>query len=76
MAKFLVVHPVGKDLTLEAATPIAKAIKASLPRMPIGSGPVIPERRAISTASGMQKIRPRSATSFQKQSRAFRQQTS
>lgn len=30
MPKFLVVHPVGKDLTLEAATPIAKAIKASL----------------------------------------------
>ncbi|NPU85898.1 MAG: DUF4242 domain-containing protein [Syntrophaceae bacterium] len=30
MAKFLVVHPVGKDLTLEAVTPVAKAIKASL----------------------------------------------
>jgi hypothetical protein len=29
MAKFLVVHPVGKDLTLEAAAPIAKAIKAN-----------------------------------------------
>lgn len=29
MAKFLIVHPVGKELTLEAATPIAKAIKAS-----------------------------------------------
>lgn len=28
MAKFLVIHPVGKDLTLEAATPIAQAIKA------------------------------------------------
>lgn len=30
MSKFLVVHPVGKDLTLEAATPIAKAIKANV----------------------------------------------
>lgn len=30
MPKFLVVHPVGKDLTLEAATPIAKAIKANV----------------------------------------------
>ena len=30
MAKFLVVHPVGKELTLEAGTPIAKAIKANL----------------------------------------------
>jgi hypothetical protein len=29
MAKFLVVHPVGKTLTVEAATPIAKAIKAN-----------------------------------------------
>lgn len=29
MAKFLVVHPVGKELTLEAATPIAKAAKAN-----------------------------------------------
>jgi aspartokinase-like uncharacterized kinase len=30
MAKFLVVHPVGKSLTLEAAAPIAKAIKANV----------------------------------------------
>ena len=30
MAKFLVVHPVGKELTLEAATPVAKAIKANV----------------------------------------------
>ncbi|NIO18963.1 DUF4242 domain-containing protein [bacterium] len=30
MAKFLAVHPVGKDLTLEAGTPIGKAVKASL----------------------------------------------
>jgi aspartokinase-like uncharacterized kinase len=30
MAKFLVVHPVGKELTLEVAVPIAKAIKANL----------------------------------------------
>ena len=30
MAKFLVVHPVGKELTLEIAAPIAKAIKANL----------------------------------------------
>lgn len=29
MAKFLVIHPVGKTLTAEAATPIAKAIKAN-----------------------------------------------
>jgi hypothetical protein len=29
MAKFMVVHPIGKDLTLEAATPVAKAIKAN-----------------------------------------------
>lgn len=29
MAKFLVVHPVGKDLTLEAATPVGKAAKAN-----------------------------------------------
>ena len=29
MAKFLVVHPVGKDLTVEAATPFAKAVKAN-----------------------------------------------
>jgi hypothetical protein len=30
MAKFLVIHPVGKELTLEVAAPIAKAIKANL----------------------------------------------
>ena len=30
MAKFLVVHPVGKELTVEAATPVAKAIKANV----------------------------------------------
>jgi hypothetical protein len=30
MAKFLVVHPVGKELTLEAVTPVAKAIKANV----------------------------------------------
>ena len=30
MAKYFVVHPVGKTLTVEAATPIAKAIKANL----------------------------------------------
>ena len=30
MARFLVVHPVGKDLTVEAATPFAKAVKANL----------------------------------------------
>ena len=29
MAKFLVVHPVGKELTTEAATPFAKAVKAN-----------------------------------------------
>jgi len=29
MAKFLVVHPVGKKLTLEAATPVGKAAKAN-----------------------------------------------
>ena len=29
MARFLVVHPVGKDLTVEAATPFAKAVKAN-----------------------------------------------
>jgi hypothetical protein len=29
MAKFLVVHSVGKDLDLEKATPIAKTAKAS-----------------------------------------------
>jgi len=29
MAKFLAVHPVGKELTLEAGTPIGKAVKAS-----------------------------------------------
>jgi len=29
MAKFLVVHPVGKSLTIEAATPIARAVKAN-----------------------------------------------
>ena len=28
MAKFLVVHPVGSNLDLEAATPVAKAVKA------------------------------------------------
>ena len=30
MAKFLAVHPVGKGLTLEAATPIATAVKANV----------------------------------------------
>ena len=30
MAKFLVVHPVGKELTLELAAPVAKAIKANV----------------------------------------------
>ena len=30
MAKFFVVHPASKDLTWEAATPLAKAIKANL----------------------------------------------
>jgi hypothetical protein len=29
MAKFIVVHPVGKELTVEAATPFAKAVKAN-----------------------------------------------
>ncbi len=29
MAKFLVVHPVGKELTLEAATPVGKAAKVN-----------------------------------------------
>lgn len=29
MAKFLVVHPIGKELTLEAATPIGKSVKAN-----------------------------------------------
>lgn len=28
MAKFLAVHPVGTELTLEVATPVAKAAKA------------------------------------------------
>ncbi len=30
MAKFIAVHPVGKELTLEAAAPIAKAVKTNL----------------------------------------------
>jgi hypothetical protein len=30
MAKFLVIHPVGGEMTLEAGTPIAKSIKAHL----------------------------------------------
>jgi hypothetical protein len=30
MAKFFVIHPVGKQLTIEAGTPVAKAIKAGL----------------------------------------------
>lgn len=30
MAKFLAVHPVGKELTLEAATPIAVSVKANV----------------------------------------------
>ena len=30
MPKFLAVHPVGAELTLEAGEPIAKAIKAGL----------------------------------------------
>ena len=30
MPKFFVIHPVGKELTLEAVAPIAKAIKANL----------------------------------------------
>ena len=29
MSKFLVVHPIGKELTLELAAPVAKAIKAN-----------------------------------------------
>ncbi|NLX35889.1 MAG: DUF4242 domain-containing protein [Chloroflexi bacterium] len=29
MAKFLVVHPVGSDLTVEAATPLARGAKAN-----------------------------------------------
>jgi hypothetical protein len=29
MAKFLVVHPAGKQLTIEATTPVAKAVKAN-----------------------------------------------
>jgi len=29
MAKFLVVHPVGKELTLEAATPVGQAAKVN-----------------------------------------------
>jgi hypothetical protein len=28
MAKFIAVHPVGKEMTVEAGTPMAKAIKA------------------------------------------------
>ena len=28
MAKFLVIHPVGSEMTLEAGTPIAQSIKA------------------------------------------------
>ena len=30
MAKYLVVHPVGKELTLEAGAPVGKAVKAGL----------------------------------------------
>ena len=30
MAKFLVIHPVGTEMTLESGTPIAQAIKANL----------------------------------------------
>ncbi len=30
MAKFLAIHPVGSDLTLESGTPIAQSIKAHL----------------------------------------------
>ena len=33
MAKFFVVHPAGKDLTWEAATPIGKAIKPEFPEI-------------------------------------------
>ena len=29
MAKFLVVHPLGKEVTAEVATPFAKALKAN-----------------------------------------------
>lgn len=29
MPKFLIVHPVGKGMTMEAAAPVAKAIKAN-----------------------------------------------
>ena len=29
MAKYLVIHPVGKELTTEAATPFMKALKAN-----------------------------------------------
>ena len=29
MAKFLVIHPVGKELTVEDATPFMKALKAN-----------------------------------------------
>jgi len=29
MAKFLVVHPIGKELTLEAGTPVGKSVKAN-----------------------------------------------
>ena len=30
MAKFLVIHPVGTEMTLESGTPVAQAIKANL----------------------------------------------
>jgi hypothetical protein len=30
MAKYLAVHPMGKDLTIEKAKPIAEAVKANL----------------------------------------------
>lgn len=30
MAKFLAVHPIGKEMTLETGAPIAQAIKANL----------------------------------------------
>ena len=30
MAKYLVIHPVGKELTLESGTPLGRAIKAGL----------------------------------------------
>ena len=29
MAKFLVVHPIGKELTLESGTPVGKSVKAN-----------------------------------------------